>query len=208
MRRNRRGRRGGDSTGGDIPSEPAVDEDWLELPSGMDGSQYLVNTYYSGSTRNYTHLYDTSTMTSLWTAYPLRSSDMGSLSREDSWTYSPAIDTQYQVNVTGGSYNSSGFDSRYSRGHMCPNASRNGDATMQAQTFYVTNQVPQIQNGFNGGIWMSLERGAGRGEKQHIGNHLCGDRCGLPEDRRLGDDKLHQSKQGFVAECPHPELLL
>ncbi len=127
------------------------------MPSGLSGSQYLVNTYYSGSTRNYTHFYDTSAMTSLWTAYPLRSSDMGTISREDNWTYSPAIDTQYQVNVTGGSYNSSSFDYSYSRGHMCPNASRNGDATMQEQTFYVTNQVPQIQNSFNSGIWSSLE---------------------------------------------------
>ena len=40
---------------------------------------------------------------------------------------------------------------------MCPNASRNGNATMQAQTFYVTNQVPQIQNSFNSGIWSKLE---------------------------------------------------
>ncbi len=134
-----------------------MDEDWLELPSGLDGSQYLVNTYYSGSTRNYTHLYDTGMLTSLWTAYPLSSSYMGDLTRTSSWYYSPSIDEAYQVNVTSGSYNSSGFDYSYSRGHMCPNASRNGDETMQKQTFYVTNQVPQIQDSFNGGIWNSLE---------------------------------------------------
>ena len=40
---------------------------------------------------------------------------------------------------------------------MCPNGSRNGDETMQKQTFYVTNQVPQIQDNFNSGIWSSLE---------------------------------------------------
>jgi endonuclease G len=28
---------------------------------------------------------------------------------------------------------------------------------MQLQTFYVTNSVPQIQAGFNGGIWQKLE---------------------------------------------------
>ena len=28
---------------------------------------------------------------------------------------------------------------------------------MQLQTFYVTNSVPQIQDNFNGGIWMYLE---------------------------------------------------
>ena len=40
---------------------------------------------------------------------------------------------------------------------MCPNGSRNNDDTMQQQTFYVTNQVPQIHNGFNNGIWKNLE---------------------------------------------------
>ena len=28
---------------------------------------------------------------------------------------------------------------------------------MQAQTYYATNLVPQIQDNFNGGIWMNLE---------------------------------------------------
>jgi len=56
------------------------------------------------------------------------------------------------VNLRSSSYNDD-----YSRGHMIPNASRNGNETMQLQTFYVTNSVPQIQNSFNGGIWQSLE---------------------------------------------------
>jgi endonuclease G len=40
---------------------------------------------------------------------------------------------------------------------MIPNASRNGNSTMQTQTFYVTNSVPQIHEKFNGGIWQNLE---------------------------------------------------
>ena len=111
-----------------------------------------MNTYYAENVRNYTHLYDKSTYTSLWTAYPLNSSYMGSLSRKDDWNFSPKIDQSYQVDLTGHSYNDS-----YSRGHMIPNASRDGNSTMQSQTFYVTNSVPQIQNGFNGGIWQTLE---------------------------------------------------
>lgn len=131
---------------------PAVDQDWLELPGAVSGSNYVVNTYYDGSDRNYTHLYDKSTYTSLWTAYHLNSSHMGSESRPGSWSYSPSIGTSYQVNLCSSSYNDS-----YSRGHMIPNASRNGNKTMQLQTFYVTNSVPQIQDNFNGGIWQNLE---------------------------------------------------
>ena len=133
-------------------TRPAVDKDWLELASGKEGSQYVVSTTYAGE-RNYTVFYDTSMMTPLWTAYPLESGHMGSYQRPSSWSYNPNIAEKYQIKVTEGSYSGN----TYSRGHMCPNASRNGNATMQAQTFYVTNQVPQIQNSFNSGIWSKLE---------------------------------------------------
>lgn len=134
-------------------TRPAVDKDWPELGSAKEGSQYVVSTTYAGSERNYTVFYDISMMTPLWTAYPLESGHMGSYERPSSWSYNPNIDEKYQIKVTGGSYSGS----TYSRGHMCPNGSRNGNATMQAQTFYVTNQVPQVQDSFNSGVWSNLE---------------------------------------------------
>ncbi len=133
--------------------QPAVDEDWLELPGAVTDANHVVNTYYDSSVRNYTHLYDRQTYTSLWTAYPLNSTYMGSEPRPSKWSYSTSIDTRHQVNLRNRSYNDS-----YSRGHMIPNASRNGDKEMQAQTFFVTNSVPQIQNSFNSGIWSNLEK--------------------------------------------------
>lgn len=89
----------------------------------------------------------------MWVAYPLEASHMGSLSRPSSWYYNPLLDESYQVNLCDHSYTDT-----YSRGHLIPNASRNGNEEMQTQTFYVTNSVPQIQNSFNGGIWNSLEQ--------------------------------------------------
>lgn len=137
-----------------VPVKPAVAQTWLEIPGEKNGSTYVVNTYYDGSTRNYTHLYDKSTYTSLWTAYPLNSSYMGGYSRPNGWSYSPAISTDDQPNLCNKSYADSDM---YSRGHMIPNASRNGNQTMQLQTFYVTNSVPQVQNSFNSGVWSNLE---------------------------------------------------
>ena len=107
----------------------------------------------SGSEHNYTAYYDKSTYTSMWVAYPLEARHMGSYSRPDSWSYNPYLETSYQVDLRSHSYNDN-----YSRGHLIPNASRNGIEAMQLQTFYVTNSVPQIQNSFNGGIWNSLEQ--------------------------------------------------
>jgi len=128
--------------------------------SGTGAYSSDEQVFYAGTP---TVFYDTQMTTPLWTAYPLDSSHMGSLSRPSGWSYNPNIDEKYQVRVTDGSYS----NSTYSRGHMCPNGSRNGNATMQAQTFYVTNQVPQIQNSFNSGIWSNLENAVQGITKSH-----------------------------------------
>ena len=134
--------------------EPVVDEDWLELPYCKIGNNQVVNVVKYNSERNYTHMYDTQHYVSLWTAYPLEAKHMGSIKRPDEWTYNPAISSYDQPNLCSRSY----YDSdTYSRGHMIPNASRNGIREMQLQTFYVTNSVPQVQNNFNSGVWSSLE---------------------------------------------------
>ena len=104
--------------------------------------------------RNYTHYYDADTYTSLWVAYPLESKHMGSLERPNDWSYNPQIDVKYQVDLRSHSYTDSDV---HVRGHLIPNASRNGIKEMQEQTFYVTNSVPQVHNNFNSGIWQALE---------------------------------------------------
>lgn len=78
---------------------------------------------------------------------------MGNLDRPNSWNANPNISTSYQVNLS-----SSYSGSTYSRGHLIPNASRNGIRGMQLQTFYYTNSVPQVQTRFNDGVWNNLEQ--------------------------------------------------
>lgn len=104
--------------------------------------------------RNYTHYYDADTYTSLWVAYPLESKHMGSYSRPETWSFNPQIDVKYQVDLRSHSYTDSDM---HVRGHLIPNASRNGIRAMQEQTFYVTNSVPQVHTNFNSGIWQTLE---------------------------------------------------
>ena len=90
----------------------------------------------------------------MWVAYPLESKHMGSYSRPDSWSFNPLLEEKYQVDLCSASYTDY---PPYARGHLIPNASRNGIKEMQLQTFYVTNSVPQIQDNFNSGMWSSLE---------------------------------------------------
>ncbi len=78
---------------------------------------------------------------------------MGNLDRPNSWNANPNISTSYQVNLS-----SSYTGGTYSRGHLIPNASRNGIRGMQLQTFYYTNSVPQVQTRFNDGVWNNLEQ--------------------------------------------------
>lgn len=155
------------------PDDPDTPEstiaEWLELPAERGDNAYpsaVTVTVYDGSERNYTHYYDRSTYTSLWVAYPLESKHMGSFGRPDNWDWNPYISTSDQVDLRSHSYATG-----YSRGHLIPNASRNGIKNMQLQTFYVTNSVPQIQDNFNGGIWQKLEaalQAIGEREKIYI----------------------------------------
>lgn len=145
-----------ENPGGEInPPQDGPSEKWLEMPSADNGvvcPKGVELKVKSGGERNYTAYYDKSTYTSMWVAYPLESKHMGNISRPGSWYFNPLLDEDDQVNLCSRSY-----ADNYSRGHLIPNASRNGISEMQLQTFYVTNSVPQIQDKFNGGIWSSLE---------------------------------------------------
>ena len=155
---------------------PTVGNDWLELPanyikgnissttpSTLSDLRLITHKAKMGSTvqRNYTLLYDPETYASFWVAYPL-CKDHLTTGRKDSWAYDPEVPTEKQTNCTGGAYGvsikSDNYTSQYyARGHQIPNADRNNVAAMQAQTYYMTNITPQIQFGFNGGIWSDLE---------------------------------------------------
>lgn len=142
---------GGDGGGSTVAGEPG----WLELPAYL-GTEDYIKTFYAGSDRNYTYWYDKGWYTSMWVAYPLYDDVMGS-GRSDNWAANPQIPESEQINVWDGSYGVSVSGTIYSRGHQIANGDRNGNSTMQRQTFYATNSTPQIQDKFNGGIWNNLE---------------------------------------------------
>ena len=125
----------------------------------MTGSHLTSGTFYDGSDRNYSYLYDKSKYTSLWIAYPLDPSTCsGSNKYSGNWKVTPGIDTNDQINIWSGSYGVDYGDSdMYARGHQIPDADRQYNETMVKQTYYAINCTPQIQYGFNGGIWNRLE---------------------------------------------------
>lgn len=134
---------------------------WLELPAKTGDEDFSGVFYGSGGTsssdRNYSYNYSYSYYGCLWVAYPLAPSHTSGSASTSSWRYNPNIDNSYQVSVNSSSYTSNYNASDYARGHQIPNADRKSDDTMNLQTYYVTNQTPQLQNKFNGSIWSSLE---------------------------------------------------
>ena len=120
-------------------------------PNANDSDNF-VSYFKTDSARNYSYLFDRSMYTTLWTAYPLYRSVMGG-NASASWKPNPYLEESEQINIWSGSY---GVED-YSRGHLLPDASRDGNSEMLKQAYYATNQVPQIQNSFNGGIWSTLE---------------------------------------------------
>lgn len=93
----------------------------------------------------------------MWVAYPLSGTHKSGAASTSSWRYNPNIANSDQVKITDSSYPTMYNASDYARGHQCPNADRKSNDQMNAQTYYVTNQTPQLQDKFNGSIWGSLE---------------------------------------------------
>lgn len=157
---------------------PAERLGWLELPSytpsAMSGTStssfsdlYLLKHFATMGgikQRNYSCLYDPEMYASYWVAYPLCQDHLGS-GREESWGYDPDVEDYKQAQVFPYSYGDVAShptdndpSNYYARGHQIPNADRNGVDEMMAQTYYMTNITPQLQNGFNADIWLDLEK--------------------------------------------------
>lgn len=169
----------------------------------------MSGTYYDGTARNYSYLYDRSMYTSMWVAYPLYASTFeGTSPHSGSWApatgngFGTGNSNGYQINVWSASYNvfvgetdysetvndNSGRDF-YARGHQIPDADRQYNSTMVQQTYYGINSTPQIQNGFNGGIWQTLEGAvrteAGKVDTLYVATGAAFDRADVSGDESI-----------------------
>lgn len=147
----------GTNTGTDTENNPKPASAWAEIPAYKENPVYQYVTHYTNlngtSVRNYSMCYDKSHKAALWVAYPLHKCYLGSLDRTDEWIYNPEIENEYQIFVKRAYKEYPTYD----RGHQIPSADRTSTREMNAQTFYFTNQTPQIGQKLNQGIWQKLE---------------------------------------------------
>jgi len=143
----------------DPTPEPKPNETgWLELPSVPAGTNFFAHSMTIGSvkTRNYSFIWDYDNLVAPWVAYPLCKWNMASnVKRTNAWALDPLLpESKQPVLYRGFSKGNNGW---YARGHQIPSADRLTSYESNAMTFYGTNMTPQIQEGFNGDIWATLE---------------------------------------------------
>ena len=131
------------------------DDVWYRYNTTSSSQQIAVHTFTSGSNRvrNYTTFYDGSKYAPLWVAFPLHANVYsGSYNTDGSWIDDPAIALTQQ----GGLDNASTVG--YSRGHFDAASYRKVNKAAHHQTYYNSNQAPQWQDGFNSGVWSTMEQ--------------------------------------------------
>lgn len=134
---------------------------WYNYQTNNEKRKVVTHTYaYNNKTyRNYTTLVDGDKRCPLWTAYVMHSgaypdNGIGRVgSFNTSTSYDPGIPRTWQSSGSTDDYSTA----NYSRGHMIASSDRQATKDANKQTFYYTNQAPQKQNGFNSGVWNSLE---------------------------------------------------
>lgn len=136
---------------------------WYEYDTPDADRRLITHTFFYGGKlrRNYTTMVDKTLRCPLWVAYPMHGTAYvdNSTGRvgtfDEKHSYDPAIPAGWQS--SGSTKNSDNTSSGYSRGHLCASEDRQVTDAANYQTFYYSNQVPQWQNGFNSGVWSSLE---------------------------------------------------
>ncbi|MBQ1647089.1 MAG: DNA/RNA non-specific endonuclease, partial [Bacteroidales bacterium] len=132
-------------------------DSWFRYNTSSSTRKVITHTFVSDSrrVRNYTVLFDGDKHAPIWAAFPMHAGVYGGTTeRSNSWQDDPAIP------FTG--WQQPGLDNAtavgYSRGHFVASQYRKKNDNANLQTFYRTNQAPQWQNGFNSGVWSSLEQ--------------------------------------------------
>jgi endonuclease G len=119
-------------------------------PSGATTNTANTTNYLMVKTQ-YTLAYNSSKGMANWVSWHLSAAWLGNTPRCDCFTGDNTLPAGYYKAVTS-NYTNTGFD----RGHMCPSADRNLNATDNAATFLMTNITPQAPH-LNQITWADLE---------------------------------------------------
>lgn len=122
----------------------------LGNPSKAESSLVLKDNYLI-EREAYTLSYNGSDYIPNWVSWNLQKEDTGNLERPKDFLEDPLVPEEFG-RVKSSDYTNSGFD----RGHICPNADRDGVRSWMYDTFFTSNIVPQAPDN-NQKLWKYLE---------------------------------------------------
>lgn len=139
------------------PERPSGYAGRIEIPTLQTGAMYKFVTHTTKENNKdiitYSYEYDCSKMHSRWVACTFSTATPDKkVGRSDKFSVDPLLPPAYQLDEKA--FSGSG----YSKGHLIASNDRQYSKTANEKTFYMSNMSPQIQNGFNGGIWANLEK--------------------------------------------------
>lgn len=138
------------------PEKPSKYAGRIEIPALRSGNMYKFVTHTTQENNKeiitYSYEYDCYKMHSRWIActFSTATSDKN-VGRNENFTEDMSLPPAYRLGAKAFS------GSNYSRGHLIASGDRQYSVSANKQTFYMSNMSPQIQDGFNGGIWLKLE---------------------------------------------------
>ena len=165
--------------------------------SGNSNQMVVTHTFIHNNKqkRNYSLLYDKTKRAALWVAFAMNADAYPwSVDRSDKWVYDPALDTDWQPNLSEAYQESS----TYSRGHQVASNDRRTTIHQTRQTTYFSNMTPQL-SGFNGGVWSSLE-----GDIQNIGSATSGSDTLYVVTGPIFDDDFETTPDRYGHDCAIP----
>ena len=165
--------------------------------SGNSNQMVVTHTFIHNNKqkRNFSLLYDKTKRAALWVAFAMNvDAYPWSVDRKDKWVYDPALDQDWQPNLSEAYQESS----TYSRGHQVASNDRRTTIHQTKQTTYFSNMTPQL-SGFNGGVWSSLE-----GDIQSIGGATSGSDTLYVVTGPIFDDDPDTTPDRYGHDCAIP----
>ncbi|MCF0235429.1 MAG: DNA/RNA non-specific endonuclease [Bacteroidaceae bacterium] len=101
--------------------------------------------------------YDKNLRAARWVAYQFHGGiPKNGVGRKNKWIEDPNLPQEFCIADRDYRGNRDSLDNTYSRGHLCMSNDRQASEEQNAQTFYTSNALPQIQS-HNAGIWLRME---------------------------------------------------
>ena len=130
---------------------------WLRWNTSSSTRKIVTHTFYNSAVspsrvmRNFTLLQDYDKKCALWVACSMNNDIFPSLvDRAEKWEYDPALDTDWQPNLTESYPDKNGLS--YDRGHQIAASFRETTTDQVKMTCYFSNMTPQLAS-LNRGTW-------------------------------------------------------